>query len=211
MAKERSSFRRGLILARNRNFFKERKKERKKCESRGRGRVKPLDLASVLKKRIQPAFRRIGITGVGWHTFPTVRQSELNRMNLFRRADSARYRQRLRFYFFPQQGQHCGSLDSSRALRRICYPGDQKHEATSITLHAAASRSGDDPGIRSTPRETDAFRFPREKILYRIHRAGSGFRIGLTACGIGLATCKLGATITIRTSHSLFRSIPGAD
>ena len=31
--------------------------------------TKPLDLASVLKKKIQPAFRRIGITGVGWHTF----------------------------------------------------------------------------------------------------------------------------------------------
>jgi integrase len=31
--------------------------------------IKPLDLASVLKKRIQPAFTRIGITGVGWHTF----------------------------------------------------------------------------------------------------------------------------------------------
>ena len=30
---------------------------------------KPLDLASVLKKKIQPAFRRVGITGVGWHTF----------------------------------------------------------------------------------------------------------------------------------------------
>src|ERR1700704_1942947 len=30
---------------------------------------KPLDLAAVLKKKIQPAFRRIGITGVGWHTF----------------------------------------------------------------------------------------------------------------------------------------------
>jgi hypothetical protein len=30
---------------------------------------KPLDLASVLKKKIQPAFRWIGITGVGWHTF----------------------------------------------------------------------------------------------------------------------------------------------
>jgi integrase len=28
-----------------------------------------LDLASVLNKRIQLAFRRIGITGVGWHTF----------------------------------------------------------------------------------------------------------------------------------------------
>ena len=30
---------------------------------------KPLDLASVLKKKIQPAFGRIGINGVGWHTF----------------------------------------------------------------------------------------------------------------------------------------------
>lgn len=30
---------------------------------------KPLDLASVLKKKIQPAFKRIGISGVGWHTF----------------------------------------------------------------------------------------------------------------------------------------------
>src|SRR5208283_2635383 len=30
---------------------------------------KRLDLASVLKKKIQPAFRRIGINGVGWHTF----------------------------------------------------------------------------------------------------------------------------------------------
>ncbi len=30
---------------------------------------KPLDLAAVLKKKIQPAFNRIGITGVGWHTF----------------------------------------------------------------------------------------------------------------------------------------------
>ncbi len=30
---------------------------------------KPLDLASVLKKKIQPAFKTIGITGVGWHTF----------------------------------------------------------------------------------------------------------------------------------------------
>jgi hypothetical protein len=30
---------------------------------------KPLDLASVLKKKIQPTFRRIGIMGVGWHTF----------------------------------------------------------------------------------------------------------------------------------------------
>ena len=30
---------------------------------------KPLDLASVLKRKIQPAFCKIGITGVGWHTF----------------------------------------------------------------------------------------------------------------------------------------------
>jgi hypothetical protein len=26
-------------------------------------------LASVLNKKIQPAFKKIGITGVGWHTF----------------------------------------------------------------------------------------------------------------------------------------------
>src|SRR3984893_7832431 len=30
---------------------------------------KPLDLAAVLKKKIQPAFKRMGITGLGWHTF----------------------------------------------------------------------------------------------------------------------------------------------
>ena len=30
---------------------------------------KPLDLSAVLKKKIQPAFKSIGITGVGWHTF----------------------------------------------------------------------------------------------------------------------------------------------
>jgi integrase len=30
---------------------------------------KPLDLASVLKKKIQPVFVKLGITGVGWHTF----------------------------------------------------------------------------------------------------------------------------------------------
>ena len=30
---------------------------------------KPLDLASVLKRKVKPAFDRIGITGVGWHTF----------------------------------------------------------------------------------------------------------------------------------------------
>lgn len=30
---------------------------------------KPLDLASVLKKKIQPAFKSIGVLGVGWHTF----------------------------------------------------------------------------------------------------------------------------------------------
>jgi len=30
---------------------------------------KPLDLASVLKKKVQPAFKSIGICGVGWHTF----------------------------------------------------------------------------------------------------------------------------------------------
>jgi integrase len=30
---------------------------------------KPLDLAAVLKRQIQPAFAKIGILGVGWHTF----------------------------------------------------------------------------------------------------------------------------------------------
>jgi hypothetical protein len=29
---------------------------------------KPLDLAAVLKKKIQPAFQKIGIAAVGWHT-----------------------------------------------------------------------------------------------------------------------------------------------
>jgi integrase len=28
-----------------------------------------LDLAAVLKKKIQPAFAKVGTTGVGWHTF----------------------------------------------------------------------------------------------------------------------------------------------
>ena len=35
---------------------------------RRKGR-KPLDLAAVLKKKIQPTFAKLGITGVGWHTF----------------------------------------------------------------------------------------------------------------------------------------------
>ena len=30
---------------------------------------KPLDLAAVLKKKIQPAFAKVGSLGVGWHTF----------------------------------------------------------------------------------------------------------------------------------------------
>jgi len=30
---------------------------------------KPLDLAAVLKKKIRPAFAKVGIIGVGWHTF----------------------------------------------------------------------------------------------------------------------------------------------
>lgn len=30
---------------------------------------KPLDLGAVLNRKIKPAFGRIGITGVGWHTF----------------------------------------------------------------------------------------------------------------------------------------------
>ena len=32
-------------------------------------REKPLDLAAVLKRKIQPAFTKVGITRVGWHTF----------------------------------------------------------------------------------------------------------------------------------------------
>jgi integrase len=35
---------------------------------RHKGR-KPLDLAAVLKRKIQPAFLAVGIRGVGWHTF----------------------------------------------------------------------------------------------------------------------------------------------
>jgi len=35
---------------------------------RNKGR-KPLDLGAVLKRKIQPAFAKLGITGVGWHTF----------------------------------------------------------------------------------------------------------------------------------------------
>ncbi len=35
---------------------------------RKKGR-KPLDLGAVLKRSIQPAFVKLGITGVGWHTF----------------------------------------------------------------------------------------------------------------------------------------------
>ncbi|MGA9247148.1 MAG: site-specific integrase, partial [Candidatus Acidiferrales bacterium] len=30
---------------------------------------KPLDLAAVLKRKIQPAFAKVGVIGVGWHTF----------------------------------------------------------------------------------------------------------------------------------------------
>jgi integrase len=30
---------------------------------------KPLDLAAVLKRQIKPAFRKLGIVGIGWHTF----------------------------------------------------------------------------------------------------------------------------------------------
>jgi integrase len=30
---------------------------------------KPLDLAAVLKRKIQPAFAKVGVVGVGWHTF----------------------------------------------------------------------------------------------------------------------------------------------
>jgi integrase len=30
---------------------------------------KPLHLAAVLKRKIQPAFAKVGVIGVGWHTF----------------------------------------------------------------------------------------------------------------------------------------------
>ena len=30
---------------------------------------KPLDLSSVLKRKIKPAFAKLGVVGVGWHTF----------------------------------------------------------------------------------------------------------------------------------------------
>src|SRR5215469_11156098 len=33
------------------------------------GGQKALDLAAVLKRKIRPAFEKLGITGVGWHTF----------------------------------------------------------------------------------------------------------------------------------------------
>lgn len=35
---------------------------------RNKGR-KPLDLGAVLNRMIKPAFAKIGIAGVGWHTF----------------------------------------------------------------------------------------------------------------------------------------------
>src|ERR1700682_591333 len=38
------------------------------AEERLKGRT-PLDLPAVSKKKIQPALKRIGIIGVGWHTF----------------------------------------------------------------------------------------------------------------------------------------------
>jgi len=37
---------------------------RNRCKGR-----KPLNLAAVLKRKIRPAFDKLGITGVGWHTF----------------------------------------------------------------------------------------------------------------------------------------------
>ena len=37
--------------------------------SRLHGGRKALDLAAVLKRKIRPAFEKVGITGVGWHTF----------------------------------------------------------------------------------------------------------------------------------------------
>ena len=37
--------------------------------SRLHGGRKALDLSAVLKRKIRPAFEKVGITGVGWHTF----------------------------------------------------------------------------------------------------------------------------------------------
>jgi integrase len=37
--------------------------------SRLHGGRKALDLAAVLKRKIRPAFDKLGIAGVGWHTF----------------------------------------------------------------------------------------------------------------------------------------------
>jgi len=37
--------------------------------SRLYGGRRALDLAAVLKRKIRPAFEKVGITGVGWHTF----------------------------------------------------------------------------------------------------------------------------------------------
>ena len=34
-----------------------------------RNGLKPLDLAAVLNRKIKPAFVKVGISGVGWHTF----------------------------------------------------------------------------------------------------------------------------------------------
>ena len=50
---------------------------------------KPLDLAAVLKKKIQPAFKRIGITGVGWHTIRDyLRHNNLHVTNKYLQATS---------------------------------------------------------------------------------------------------------------------------
>ena len=37
--------------------------------SRLHGGRKALDLSAVLKRKIRPAFEKVGISGVGWHTF----------------------------------------------------------------------------------------------------------------------------------------------
>jgi hypothetical protein len=37
-------------------------------------------LAAMLEKKIQPAFKRIGVTGVGWHTFRHAVESMLAEM-----------------------------------------------------------------------------------------------------------------------------------
>ena len=49
-------------------------------------------LAATLEKKIQPAFNRIGVTNVGWHTFRHAAGSMLAEMGELCLANSARAR-----------------------------------------------------------------------------------------------------------------------